>query len=294
MSDGPTDPAAAGQPPLVAALELGGTKCIAALVRGPEIVRLFQMPTGDRPAETLATLLGSLEQWRAGQPFAGIGIGSFGPLALDPSQPGYGRLLQTPKPGWSGFDVRGAVAARFALPIGFDTDVAGAALAEGRWGAARGCASHAYLTFGTGVGLGLVSAGRVHHGALHPEGGHVPVRRAAGDTFAGVCPFHGDCLEGLVGGPAIAARAGRASSAIPDDDPLWPRMAGEIADLMATLVLIVAPQRIVLGGGVIERRPHLVPAIRTATARYLAGYVPGRDRAGLDDVIVPAALEHAG
>ncbi|WP_347304010.1 ROK family protein [Croceibacterium sp. TMG7-5b_MA50] len=280
--------------PIVASLELGGTKCIAAVSLGTDVLRMTALPTGDEPHIVLATLLDLLAQWRGNHPFVAIGVASFGPIALDPADPEFGRILQTPKPGWSGFDVRGAVSARFDLPLAIDTDVAGAALAEGRWGAARGCATHCYLTIGTGIGLGLVTDGRVHHGTLHPEAGHLPVRRVAGDGFAGICPFHGDCLEGLASGPAIAARTGRAGPDIADDDPVWSLVAREVADLMTTLILVVAPHRIVVGGGVASQRPGLLEAIRAATVQRMGHYLPGCDEAGMARLIVPPALAHAG
>ncbi len=177
-----------------------------------------------------------------------------------------------------------------ALPFAIDTDVAGAALAEGRWGAAVGCSDHLYVTIGTGVGVGIVAGGRRVHGRGHPEAGHVRVRRARGDAFAGACPFHGDCLEGLVAGPALAARTGLAGDAIDDGHPVWGLVAAELAEALAMLILVLAPQRVVIGGGVILRHGHLLPAVISATADRLGVYLPGSDATALARVIVPAAL----
>lgn len=259
----------------VASLELGGTKCIASLVRGRQIIRSERMPTGDQPERTLTALVDTLARWHDEAPFAAIGIASFGPLGLHPDRPGYGTILKTPKPGWSDTDVLGAVRTRFDVPIGFDTDVGAAALAEGLWGASVGCGTHAYLTIGTGVGLGLVIDRRIHHGGLHPEAGHVRVRRSPGDTFQGVCPFHGDCIEGLVSGPALDARTHGSAHDLPATDVVWGHVTNDLAELMAMLLLTTATERIVLGGGVALAQPALLPRIQAATAQLLGDYLHG-------------------
>lgn len=277
----------------IAGVELGGTKCIAVLEEGGIPIARRQVATAT-PDATLTALAAELSAWHAAAPLAALGIASFGPLHLDPVDPAFGRMGATPKPGWRGADVRGALAVP-GVPTGFDTDVAGAALAEGRWGAARGCSDHVYVTIGTGVGVGIVAAGRLVHGRGHPEAGHVRVRRVAGDPFAGSCVFHGDCLEGLVAGPALAARTGLAGDLIPDAHPVWAMVAVEVAEALATLMLVLAPQRIVLGGGVFMRRRHLLPQILAATAERLGDYLADGSAASLARIIVPAALgEDAG
>jgi len=273
---------------LIAGVELGGTKCIATLAQGQKIVRQERWPT--QGPETLEHISATLESWRKETPFAAIGIGSFGPLCLDPCNPGFGRMENTPKPGWAGADIYGHFTDRFPLPIGIDTDVAGAALAEGKWGASMGCAVHAYATIGTGVGLGVVVEGKAVHGRLHPEAGHMRIRRAPGDTFAGACPAHGDCLEGLVGGPALAARATVPLAELPDDDSLWDYVASELGEWAAMLILCLSPQRLVMGGGVLDSRPNLLSKVRAAVADNLGGYLAGLDRRGLENLIVPPAL----
>jgi fructokinase len=217
-------------------------------------------------------------------------VASFGPIALDTRRPDYGTIRSTPKPGWSGVDVRGYFARRFPVPIGFDTDVAGAALAEGRWGAGGDARVLVYLTIGTGIGGGVTVDGRAVHGLVHPEIGHLRVRRAPGDHFAGVCRFHGDCIEGLVSGPAIAARAGKAAEAIPADDPVWTAVADELAELMALLILTLSPERILLGGGVGYGRAFLLPAIRKQTATLLNGYIARITPDVLETTIAAAGL----
>ena len=278
--------------PLVAGIELGGTKCIAAVARGGTIVRSARWPTGD-PVTTLAQIVTAIAAWHAAEPLAAIGIGAFGPLDLDPASPGLGRIGATPKPGWSGTDVLGAFAARFGVPIGIDTDVGGAALAEGRWGGAVGCATHVYVTIGTGIGAGIVANGRVLHGMQHPEAGHLRVRRDPADSFAGICPFHGDCLEGLASGPAIAARAGAPADGLDGGHPVWSRVAAEIAELVAALMLVLSPERVVLGGGVLTGRPELLEAIRVRTAACLGGYLAQHSLATLRSVVVASPLGEA-
>ena len=273
----------------VAGIELGGTKSIAVLAHDSTIIERFVVPT-TRPDRTLAALVDQVAAWHAVRPIAALGIGSFGPIALDRADPAFGMITSTPKPYWAQTDVRGTFARAFAVPIGFDTDVAGAAFAEGRWGAAQGCLDHVYLTIGTGVGAGIVAGGHIVHGMGHPEVGHMRVRRVPGDDFTGTCPFHDDCLEGLVAGPALAARTGLAGDAIGDDHPVWANVAAELAEAMAILILALSPQRIVVGGGVAIKRPDLLSQVVGRTSTFLAGYLPGYDLEVLAKCIVPAGL----
>ncbi len=275
--------------PLIAGVELGGTKGVAVIARGTEIIATQRVPT-TTPAKTLGALADWLREKQEETPYVALGIASFGPLGLNPSRADYGFITATTKPDWSQTDVLGAFKSWFAGPIGFDTDVNGPALAEGRWGAAVGCTSHVYLTIGTGVGGGLVVNGAPVHGLVHPEMGHVRVRRVAGDAFAGACPFHGDCLEGLVSGPALAARTGMKGEELAQDHPVWANVAQEIAELLTTLILIASPQKILIGGGVGMGQSFLFPLIRDAVAARLKAYVAGLDREALDALIMPPAL----
>jgi len=279
------------QRPVVAGVELGGTKALAVLARDATILDRVRIPTTD-PASTLDALSDQLAAWQ-GRPeaFAAIGIGGFGPLGLDPHRPDFGFVTTTPKAGWADVDVRGHFAQRFDVPVGFDTDVAGAALAEGRWGAARGCSVHTYITIGTGIGAGVVVDGRPVHGLVHPEIGHVRVRPANADV-AGTCPYHGNCIEGLTSGPAIAARAGSPAEQLGPDHPVWVEVADEIAELMAVLVVVLSPQRIVLGGGVGTGLGFPLERIRATTSALLAGYVAALDDNSIVQLIQPPGLGH--
>lgn len=211
---------------LLAGVELGGTKCICILGTGPHDIReRVQVPTGE-PSQTLGEVEAILEGWRVRYgPIAALGIASFGPVDVRRGSSGYGRIMSTPKPGWSDTDVAGRLGGRLGVPVGFGTDVEGAALAEGRWGGARGLEDFAYITVGTGVGVGLIAAGRPVRGFGHPELGHIRAVHKPGDDWLGQCPFHGDCLEGLVSGPALAARTGASAEQLAADHPVWESVA---------------------------------------------------------------------
>jgi len=192
---------------------------VCTIGSGPSaIVATKRLDVGE-PAETIGAARAFFVRALAeGIALDAIGIGSFGPIELRQGHPHYGWITTTPKAGWSGTDIVGPFAAGIGLPVGFDTDVNAAALAEGRWGAARGLRSFIYLTLGTGVGGGAVVDGRLIHGLGHPEMGHIAVERRAGDVFAGVCAFHGDCFEGMASGPAVAARFGRRAETLEGAD----------------------------------------------------------------------------
>lgn len=267
-------------------IELGGTKTIVVLGAGNRILERRRFPTTS-PSETMGQVVDTLAQWHESEQLDGIGIASFGPVRVDPAAPDHGFVLTTSKPGWSGADVAGPVRSRFSCPIGLDTDVNAAALAEYHTGAARGCPSMVYLTIGTGVGGGLVIDGRPVHGRLHPEIGHVRLRRGAFAQFDGVCPFHGDCIEGLVSGPALAARFGCDPADVPADDPRWDAVCADLAELFAMLIFTLSPSRIVVGGGVIMGQPHILPRCAAILPGILAGYLPDYDKAAMRAVLVP-------
>jgi len=273
--------------PLIAGIELGGTKCICILGSGPEDIRdEVRIPT-TTPEETLGAIEAVLDRWSG---FAALGIASFGPVSLDREAADYGFITATTKKGWSNTDVGRRLAAHAGVPTGFNSDVAGAALGEGRWGAARGVADHAYVTVGTGIGVGLVLGGEPTSGLTHPELGHIRPVRLAGDVWPGSCSFHGDCLEGLASGPAIKARTGQSAETLAVDDPAWDGAAHALAQLLHTLVLTGIPRRIVMGGGVMTGVPHLFPRIRTRLIASLGGYGTAPDLDPVDSYVVPAAL----
>ena len=276
--------------PLVAGVELGGTKCVVLIAAGPDDIRAEAQIDTTTPQETLDAIDERLQQMRARHGFEAIGIGSFGPIEIDEKSADYGCVVNTPKPGWSGANLL-ARARRFAVPVGFDTDVNGAALAEGRWGAGRGLKSFAYVTIGTGIGVGSIIDGRTVKGLGHTEIGHLRVPRLPGRTWPGSCPYHGDCVEGLASGTAIKAQAGFAANELTRSDPVWDEVVHTLAAAFHNLVLTTAPEKILIGGGVGQGQPHLLPRIRTALLQSLNGYgVAPRIAAGIEDFLAHPEL----
>ncbi len=283
---------------LYGGIEAGGTKFVCAVGTGPEDIRAETRFPTTSPQETIARAIRFFQeaQERLGETLSAVGIASFGPVDLIPTSPTFGYITSTPKPGWQNVDLLGEIRRGLGVPVGFDTDVNGAALAEGRWGAARGLDTFIYLTVGTGIGGGGMVGGRLIHGMLHPEMGHIRIPHdRERDPFAGCCPFHGDCLEGLACGPAIEQRWGARGETLPPDHPAWPLEAHYLALALANFICTLSPQRIILGGGVMNQR-HLFPMIRREVQELLNGYIPTppilRD---IDAYIVPPALgERAG
>jgi fructokinase len=235
-----------------------------------------------------------VETWQQEKRPDALGIASFGPVGVDPCRPDWGFVLKTPKAGWSGVDVAGRYRRLLGVEVGFDTDVNAAALAEQRWGGAVGTSCNAYVTLGTGVGVGIVIGGVPVHGRLHPEFGHLRTRRVAGDDFPGCCPFHGDCIEGLVSGPALAARTGVSGEALGDDHPIWDTVAFELGEFVAALILAVSPERIAFGGGIACARPWLVGRIRRATTASLGGYIDAMEREIDSRIAITSLATRAG
>lgn len=255
------------------AIEAGGTKFVCAVGAGPDDWREeIRFPT-TTPAETLNRAVEFFRPHHACQPLEAVGIGSFGPVDPDPSSPAFGRITTTPKPGWTQTDVVGALRQALGVPIGFDTDVNAAALGEHRWGAARGLDTFIYLTVGTGIGGGGMVGGRLLHGLIHPEMGHVRIPRDSdGDSYAGCCPYHGDCLEGLASGPALEGRWGQRAETLPAGHPAWVLEARYLALGVVDFICTLSPQRVIMGGGVMEQ-PHLLPLVRQQVQELLNGYL---------------------
>jgi fructokinase len=257
-----------------AGVELGGTKCVAMLARGRDDVLKRTSVLTTSPEATLAMIERLIEQWKADPGFDALGIASFGPVDLDRSSPSYGHIVHTSKPGWSDADVAGRLERAAGVPTAFDTDVNGAALAEMRWGAGRGIDDFAYITVGTGVGVGLIVNGKPTRGFAHSELGHIRPPRLADDDFAGRCPYHGDCVEGLASGPALQARlGGRKIEDVAKDDPMWEPIAWTLAQLCHVIVCAAAPRAIAIGGGVIEGQRHLLERIESMLVASLNGYM---------------------
>nr|WP_242126692.1 ROK family protein [Sphingobium sp. Sx8-8] len=254
---------------------MGGTKTIVLLARNRHILREETLPTTD-PDTTLKRASALLRRWFAAEPFLALGIASFGPLDLCPGSRTYGHMLPTPKQSWSGANIGGALSAELPCAVLIDTDVNGAALAEMRWGAGvqEAADSLCYITVGTGVGGGFIVNGRPLHGAMHPEIGHIRVSRAVGDDFGGICPFHSDCIEGLVSGPALAARFGMPGDRISPDDPRWAYVVHELAQFVCSILLMTSVRMVLIGGGVAMARPELMERVRAQVVVQLAGYLP--------------------
>jgi fructokinase len=282
-------------PVLCAGVELGGTKCVCILASGPDDIRAEVRLDTRAPAETLHAVGEVLSRWRREAGFAALGIGSFGPADLEPRSATYGSLIGTPKPGWDAVAVLPALSF-LGVPVGFDTDVNAAALAEGLWGGARGLDSFAYVTVGTGIGVGAVIGGRTVRGLGHSEAGHMRIDRYPGDTWPGSCPFHGDCAEGLASGPAIQARTGCKPIELATDHPAWLSVAHALGSLCHNLVLSVVPERILIGGGVMAGQPQLLPQLRCALLASLNGYAHAKHvaRAPQEFVAAPALGERSG
>ena len=275
---------------MYAGLEAGGTKFVCVVGRAPDAITATHRIEVTDPAGTMPQAVAFFREAAAGgEPVEALGIASFGPVELRPDHPAYGRITTTPKPGWAGTDIVGPFAA-LGIPVAIDTDTNVAALAEGRWGAAADVRSFVYLTLGTGIGGGAVVDGRILRGLVHPEMGHVPLPRRPGDTFAGICPFHGDCLEGMASGPALAARFGQRAETFDDAtrDAAVEVVAYYLGAALRGIVYTLAPERIVLGGG-LTQLPGLVVRVRRALARNVANdpALPEHQDPGF---VVPAKL----
>ncbi len=269
-------------------IEAGGTKFVCGVGTSPGDLRRTTFPT-TKPRETIGR---AVEYFRSeAAELSAVGIASFGPVDLDPASPKYGFITSTPKPGWRDVDIAGEIGRALGVPVGFDTDVNGAALAEAWWGAAKGLSNVVYITVGTGIGGGALVGGRLVHGLIHPEMGHMPVPHdRAADPFEGCCPFHGDCLEGLASGTAMGARWGVPANTLADDHPAWALEAEYLAAGLVSIICTISPQRLILGGGVMHNQ-QLLAMIRARVLERLNGYLQSPAiLEGNDSYIVSPAL----
>jgi len=276
--------------PLIAAIEAGGTKfnCAIAKLDG-QILESARIQT-ENPSLTLRDCMAFL---RSSEETLGrisaMGIGSFGPLNLDPGSVTYGSIFSTPKQGWSGTDLSGFFSGQLGVPVVIDTDVNCAALAEGMYGAAQHCSTYCYITVGTGIGVGIVINGKAISQKAHPEAGHIRVPRAPEDQYAGCCTYHADCLEGLACGPAIAERWGEVAEKLPEGHPAWKMEAYYIAALCNNLIYSIRPERIILGGGVLGRK-SLYGSIHQQLHKMLGGYALGKAEMDIERLVCAPGL----
>ncbi len=254
-------------------IEAGGTKFVCAVGSGPDDIRAkIQFPTTS-PSETIGQAIAFFRKEAPAEKLKAVGIGSFGPLDLDPASSAYGHITATPKPGWADVDIPEMVKEALHVPVSIDTDVNAAALGEGTWGAAREIDTFIYLTVGTGIGGGAIINRKILHGLVHPEMGHIRLPHDLNlDPFPGLCPYHKDCWEGLAAGPAISQRWGKPAEDIPADHPAWDLEANYLALGIMNLICTLSPRRIVIGGGVMKK-PGLLYGVQRKTQELLNGYI---------------------
>jgi fructokinase len=274
---------------LYGAIEAGGTKFLCAVGTGPDDLKAQARFPTTTPTETLGRCI---DFFRAQPKIEALGVGCFGPIDLRREAPSYGHVTTTPKPGWANADVVGPLQQALGVPVGFDTDVNGAVLGESLWGNAQGLDTAIYVTIGTGIGGGALIGGKLVHGLVHPEMGHLLLPRELDDQdFAGSCPFHGArCWEGVAAGPAIERRWGQRAETLPPGHAAWVLEARYIATALTTLVMVLSPERLILGGGVMQSG-QLFPLVRRQLATSLAGYVQAEAlTGGMDQYVVPPRL----
>ena len=276
---------------LYGGIEAGGTKFVCVVANGPEhVVDEVRFPT-TTPDETLRRVIQFFQPFTSSGQVNAIGVGCFGPLDLNPKSNTYGFITFTPKPKWSNTDVLGTLRRALQVDISLDIDVNAAGLGESTWGASKGLDSSLYITIGTGIGGGYIKDGKPLVGMVNLEMGHVLIpHNRERDPFPGICPFHGDCFEGLANGPAIEKRLGVAGTNVPQDDPFWDVETDYIASALMNFILTLSPKKIILGGGVMQRQ-FLFPKIRRRVRELLNGYVSSKNiLENIDDYIVPPAL----
>jgi fructokinase len=277
-------------------IEAGGTKFVCVAAGGPQDIRAETRIETTTPEVTIGKVVAFFRAVTAKYPLQAIGIGSFGPLDLDPASPTRGFITSTPKPGWAQTNLAGAISRALGLPVMLDTDVNAAALGEGKWGSALGLKDYLYLTVGTGIGGGAVVNGSLLHGLMHPEIGHMLIKHnLQKDPFKGCCPYHLDCLEGLASGLAVQKRWDRAARDLPPDHPAWDLEAEYLAQGIVNLICVISPRRVILGGGVLKQ-PRLFPLVREKVRQILNGYIQSSlIIKSTDQYLVPPGLgDYAG
>lgn len=268
----------------IGALEAGGTKMVCAIGNEKgEILEQQVFPT-ETPDITLPKLVAYFEEKKV----EALGIGCFGPIDLHRDSDTYGYITTTPKLAWQNCNIVGAFS-KLQIPVGFDTDVNGSVLGEHTWGSAKGLSSCIYITIGTGIGVGIISDGQLLHGMLHAEGGHILLTRHPKDNYMGKCPFHKNCFEGLCAGPALEERWGKPGKELVDQKEVWELEAYYIAQALVNYVMMLSPQKIILGGGVMHQT-QLFPMIRKNFTEMMNGYIKTKEIQNLDDYIVPPSL----
>lgn len=268
----------------IGALEAGGTKMVCAIGNEKgEILERQSFPT-ETPEITLPKLVAYFEE----RNIEVLGIGCFGPIDLHEDSATYGYITTTPKLAWQNCNIVGAFQ-KLQVPIGFDTDVNGSVLGEHTWGSAKGLKSCIYITIGTGIGVGIISDGQLLHGMLHPEGGHILLTKHPKDAYQGKCPFHKNCFEGLCAGPAVEERWGKSGVELAENKEVWELEAYYIAQALVDYVMMLSPQKIILGGGIMHQE-QLFPLIRKNFKELLNGYIDTKELNDLDSYIVPPAL----
>ncbi|GLX68898.1 ROK family protein [Paenibacillus glycanilyticus] len=271
---------------LLGAIEGGGTKFVCGIgtIDG-EIIERISIPT-TTPEVTMDQAM----SFFSNKGIVAIGVGTFGPIDINPLSPAFGSVTSTPKPYWSGYRILDHIKQRMDIPVGFDTDVNAAALGESVWGAAAGLRNCLYMTVGTGIGVGAIVEGNLVHGLMHPEMGHIVVNRHPMDSYAGNCPYHGDCLEGMASGPAVEKRWNTKAMLLGDSHTAWELESFYIGQALANYILVLSPEIIILGGGIMNQK-HLFPLIREQVKKRLNGYVDHPVFASdLETYIVPPSL----
>lgn len=271
---------------ILGALEAGGTKMVCAI--GNENGEIFERVSV--PTETPEITMPKLMEYFKDKQIEALGIGCFGPIDLNKNSETYGYITTTPKLAWANYNIVGALKEALKVPVGFDTDVNGSALGEATWGITKGLENSMYITIGTGVGAGIISNGRLLHGMLHPEGGHLLLSKHPEDGFEGTCPYHRSCLEGLASGPAIEARWGKKGAELADQKEVWELEAYYIAQALVDYIMVLSPQRIILGGGVMHQE-HMMPLVREEVKRQMAGYIRTKELTDMEHYIVLPSLK---